>query len=67
MIKLLCLMQMRKGNLMLPCRAKYQNLINDFLESVSTVMIKQDPVMVAKDEFHEHDDFILNDALFDNR
>ncbi len=37
------------------------------LESVSTVMIKQDPVMVAKDEFHEHDDFILTDALFENR
>ena len=37
------------------------------LDSVKTVLIKQDPVMVAKDEFQDQEDFILTDALFDNR
>ena len=41
------------------------------LESVSTVLIKQDPVMVAhhKDEPPDPEDFILEDSLplFDNR
>ena len=40
------------------------------LDCMNTMLMKQDPVMVTanhKDEFQDHDDFILTDALFDNR
>lgn len=56
---------------------KYKDSVNMILlmnlyllDCMNTMLMKQDPVMVTanhKDEFQDHDDFILTDALFDNR